>query len=153
MHVHFAPEGQEDCPSQGMRLSALQLLLSRGTPTANRHAEEPHPAKQGAQMDFFSAAVQNAFTTVFAGFAFTTTVLPNISLLPALVATVASVSKILETSDFFRSCAVAMASARPVLVITGLEDFMALAFIDFIGAILKMKICWLASLTKQDKCE
>merc|ERR1712107_435074 len=38
----------------------------------------------GAQMDFLSAAVQNAFTTVFAGFAFTTTVFPNISLLPAL---------------------------------------------------------------------
>merc|ERR1719499_2391273 len=109
------------------------------------------------QMDFFSAAVQNAFTTVFAGFAFTTTVFPNISLLPALVAgfrrvlimqipgmvnlpalftslvaTLARVSKILPTSDFFRSCAVAMASARPVLVMTGLLDFMA-----FIGAILK----------------
>merc|ERR1719454_2799244 len=143
---------------------ALQLLLSRGTPTADRHAEEPHPAKQGPQMDFFSAAVQNAFTTVFAGFAFTTTVFPNISLLPALVAgfrrvlimqrpgmvnlpalftsfvaTLARVSKILETSDFFRSCAVAIASARPVLVMTGLEAF--IDFITFIGAILKMKIC------------
>merc|ERR550525_1835940 len=75
--------------------------------------------------------------------------------LPALftsfVATLARVSSNLETSDFFRSCVVAMASARPVLVITGLEDFMALAFIDFIGAILKTKICWLARLTKQDK--
>merc|ERR1712137_184194 len=118
----------------------------------------------GAQMDFLSAAVQNAFTTVFAGFAFTTTVFPNISLLPALVAgfrrvlimqrpgmvnlpalftslvaTLAKVPKILPTSDFFRSCAVAMASARPPLVITALLDFMAFmaVFIAFMGAILR----------------
>merc|ERR1719150_1833730 len=51
-------------------------------PTGMQHS----PPKHKAQMDFFSAAVQNAFTTVFAGFAFTTTVFPNISLLPALVA-------------------------------------------------------------------
>merc|ERR1719263_1871286 len=68
--------------------------------------------------------------------------------LPALftsfVATLARVSRILEASDFFKSCWVAMASARPVLVMTGLPDFMAFmaVFIAFIGAILKMKICW-----------
>merc|ERR1719504_290700 len=63
------------------------------------------------------------------------------ALFTSLVATVARVSKILETSDFFRSCAVAMASARPVLVMTG-PDFMAfITFITFMGAILKMKIC------------
>merc|ERR1719384_1020950 len=115
-------------------------------------------------MAFLIAAVQNAFTTVFAGFAFTTTVFPNISLLPALVAgfrrvlimqspgivnlpalftslvaTLARVSKTFATSDFFMSCWVAMASARPVLVMTGLLDFMAfIAFIAFIGAILKI---------------
>merc|ERR1719471_1782597 len=64
------------------------------------------------------------------------------ALFTSLVATLAKVSKILPTSDFFRSCAVAMASARPPFVITGLLAFIALAFIDFIGAILKMKICW-----------
>merc|ERR1719188_2055131 len=34
----------------------------------------------------FRAATGKAFTTFFAGFAFTTTILPNISLLPAFVA-------------------------------------------------------------------
>merc|ERR1712079_941997 len=135
------------CPAGHLRPTGMQQSLA---------------PKRRAQMAFFSAAVQNAFTTVFAGFAFTTTVFPNISLLPALVAgfrrvlimqspgmvnlpalftslvaTLARVSKILETSDFFRSCAVAMASARPVLVMTGLLDF--IDFIAFIGAILKMK--------------
>merc|ERR1719436_2093431 len=38
------------------------------------------------QMLRFRAATANAFTTVFAGFAFTMTVWPNISRLPALVA-------------------------------------------------------------------
>merc|ERR1719295_708657 len=64
------------------------------------------------------------------------------ALFTSLVATLAKVSKILETSDFFRSCAVAMASARPPFVITGLLAFMDLDdFIAFMGAILKMKIC------------
>merc|ERR1719220_2846330 len=114
-------------------------------------------------MVFFSAATQKAFTTVLAGLAFTTTVFPNISLLPALVAgfnrvlimqspgmvnlpalftslapTVARESRIFATSDLFMSCSVAMVSARPVLVMTG-PDFMAfMAFIAFIGAILKI---------------
>merc|ERR1719393_825774 len=60
------------------------------------------------------------------------------ALFTSVVATLAKVSKILPTSDFFRSCAVAMASARPVLVMTGLLAFMDLAFIAFIGAILKI---------------
>merc|ERR1719265_1986275 len=61
------------------------------------------------------------------------------ALFTSLLTTSARVSKILETSDFFRSCAVAMASARPVLVMTALPDFMAfIAFIAFIGAILKI---------------
>merc|ERR1719498_1173272 len=58
------------------------------------------------------------------------------ALFTSLVATAAKVSNIFATSDFFMSCAVAMASERPVLVITGLLAFMA--FIAFIGAILKM---------------
>merc|ERR1719203_2336099 len=58
------------------------------------------------------------------------------ALFTSLVATLASVSKIFETSDFFISCWVAMASARPVLVMVALLDFMA--FIAFIGAILKI---------------
>merc|ERR1711972_32946 len=79
-------------------------------------------------MDFFSAAVQNAFTTVVAGFRRVLIMQsPGMVNLPALftsfVATLARVSKILEPSDFFRSCVVAMASARPVLVMTGLPDF------------------------------
>merc|ERR1719291_110429 len=45
------------------------------------------PASEMAtQMLFFSAATAKALTTFLAGFAFTTTTLPNISLLPALVA-------------------------------------------------------------------
>merc|ERR1712062_214610 len=117
------------------------------------------PQERRAQMDFFSAPTQNAFTTVFAGLAFTTTSLPKAILLPALVAgfvrvlimqspgmvnlpalftsfvaTLARVSRILEASDFFKSCWVAIASARPVLVIVAaFPDFIA-----FIGAILKI---------------
>merc|ERR1711941_194677 len=139
-------------------------LLSRGTPTAYRPAE-PCPSQcpeQKHQIDDFSAATGRAFTTVLAGLAFTTTSLPNIILLPALVAGFflvlimqspgmvnlpvlstslaakpARVSNILEASDFLMSCAVARASAMPPFGI----DFTAfMAFIAFIGAILK-KIC------------
>merc|ERR1719230_325133 len=42
--------------------------------------------KVAPQKFFLSAATGKAFTTVFAGLAFTTTILPKISLLPALVA-------------------------------------------------------------------
>merc|ERR1711979_19012 len=43
-------------------------------------------SEMATQMLFFSAATAKAFTTFLAGFAFTTTTLPNISLLPAFVA-------------------------------------------------------------------
>merc|ERR1719422_1473664 len=117
---------------------------------------------QRAQMDFFSAPTGNAFTTVLAGLAFTTISLPKAITLPALVAgftrvlimqspgmvnlpafftsfvaTVARVFKIFAASDFLSSYAVAMASARPVLVIRGLLDF---DFIAFMGAMV-MKVC------------
>merc|ERR1719216_338754 len=55
------------------------------------------------------------------------------ALFTSLVATLARVSRIFETSDFFISCWVAMASARPVLVMVALPDFIA-----FIGAISKI---------------
>merc|ERR1719385_711007 len=112
---------------------------------------------------FFSAPTGNAFTTVLAGLAFTTISFPKAITMPALVAgftrvlimqspgmvnlpafftsfvaTVARVFKIFAASDFLSSCAVAMASARPVLVMRGLLDFKA--FIVFIGAMV-MKVC------------
>merc|ERR1719263_2223158 len=99
---------------------------------------------------------------VLAGFAFTTTVFPNISLLPALVAgfkrvlimqspgivnlpffftslaaTEARLSRMPDTADFFSPCSVAMASAIPVLLMDNLAAFMA--FIAFIGAMMKEK--------------
>merc|ERR1719385_695150 len=112
---------------------------------------------------FFSAPTGNAFTTVLAGLAFTTISFPKAITMPALVAgftrvlimqspgmvnlpafftsfvaTVARVFKIFAASDFLSSCAVAMASARPVLVMRGLLDFML--FVTFIGAMV-MKVC------------
>merc|ERR1719323_2335897 len=45
-----------------------------------------HASKTEAQTLFFSAATAKALTTFLAGFAFTTTTLPNISFLPAFVA-------------------------------------------------------------------
>merc|ERR1719265_3124859 len=113
----------------------------------------------GNQMDFLSADTGNAFTTVFAGLAATTTSLPNINLFPALVAgfflvlimtkpgttnlpTVftcfaaisARASTILEQSDFFTSDAAARASAMPPLE-SALPAALVLAFIAFIAVI------------------
>merc|ERR1719384_1760284 len=50
--------------------------------------ECPHARlqKRRTQMLFFNAATAKALTTFLAGFAFTTTTFPNISLFPALVA-------------------------------------------------------------------
>merc|ERR1711988_739093 len=55
---------------------------SVGSPQKNRPLED----SGSTQKFFFSAATAKAFTTVFAGRAFTRTSLPNIILLPALVA-------------------------------------------------------------------
>ena len=55
----------------------------RGAPTA---ASPPVPRRLGTHTAFLIAERQKAFTTVFAGRAFTTTTLPNISRLPAFVA-------------------------------------------------------------------
>merc|ERR1719413_290599 len=45
-----------------------------------------HASEMSTQTLFFSAATANALTTFLAGFAFTTTTLPNISRLPAFIA-------------------------------------------------------------------
>merc|ERR1719453_1159669 len=99
----------------------------------------------------------NAFTTVFAGFAFTTTVLPNISRLPAFVAgftrvlimhtpgtmnlpfftsaaaTEARLFKTFMQSDFLTSVSAASASAMPPLVMLFTAAF-------FVGAILQEEV-------------
>merc|ERR1719410_2813678 len=112
----------------------------------------------GVQMLAFRAATGNAFTIFFAGLALTMVILPNISLLPALVAgfmrvlmrhrpgtvkmpafltsAVASSASSLMTlaaTDFFSSHWVARESAMAPLV-------MALppAFIAFMGAMVEM---------------
>merc|ERR1719446_1337926 len=94
------------------------------------------------QMLFFSAATAKAFTTVLAGFAFTTVNLPNIIFLPAFVAgfflvltmqtpgsvnlpdfftsavaIVAMLSRIFAQSDLFSPAPAASFSAKPPLVI------------------------------------
>merc|ERR1719408_433735 len=93
---------------------------------------------QAPQMLSFRALTQNAFTTVFAGFAFTFCILPNISLVVAFVAAFflvlivtkpgivnlpfatspkarsVSAAITLEQSDFFCPVAVASASAIPL---------------------------------------
>merc|ERR1719269_218425 len=103
---------------------------------------------------FFSAATGKAFTTVFAGFAFTLVSLPNIILTPALVAgltlvlmrqmpgrvkmpffltsLVATVTREFSTPEqafVFKSCSVAIAFNKAPLVIALAPPF----FIDFIG--------------------
>merc|ERR1719221_700961 len=112
------------------------------------------------QMDFLSADTGKALTTVFAGFAATTTSLPNISRLPAFVAgfflvliitkpgttnlpTVftclapisARASMILEQSDFFTSDAVARASAIPPFerAVPAARGLAVIAFIAFMA--------------------
>merc|ERR1719436_1443256 len=111
------------------------------------------------QMLRFRAATANAFTTVFAGFAFTMTVLPNISRDPALVAGFTLVlilqrpgmvnTPLLFTSlaaisarqlmafvhcDLLSSHCAASASASPPFVI----DAPLLAFIAFIGMVRRV---------------
>merc|ERR1719378_1208640 len=106
--------------------------------------------------DFLRAAVANAFTTVFAGFALTITVFPKISFFPALVAgftrvlirispgsakmpalftcsvaTLVRLSMILAHWDFLSSHSVASASAMAPLVMG-----FAAAFIAFMGAMV-----------------
>merc|ERR1719373_266456 len=52
----------------------------------NVNCPHAHAPEMSTQTLFFSAATANALTTFLAGFAFTTTTLPNISRLPAFVA-------------------------------------------------------------------
>merc|ERR1719413_108825 len=63
-----------------------QLSCSRHERVRCGLATCTHASEMSAQTLFFSAATANALTTFLAGFAFTTTTLPNISRLPAFVA-------------------------------------------------------------------
>merc|ERR1719265_3044868 len=56
-----------------------------GIPTASE-PQRRYRRQQGSQICLFNAATGYAFTTVFAGFAFTLVSLPNITLTPAFVA-------------------------------------------------------------------
>merc|ERR1719389_1035107 len=103
---------------------------------------------------FLRAATAKAFTTVFAGFAFTLVSLPNITFthafvaglvlvlirqtpgmvnttdfLTSLVATVTRLFKTLEQAFVFKSCSVAIAFNKAPLVIAFAPPF----FIDFMG--------------------
>merc|ERR1719382_195157 len=113
-----------------------------------------------AQILAFNAATGKALTIFRAGFAFTFTILPKISRLPAfvagfvlslslarpgiaktpvfltsLVATLASWSSTLATSAFLSSVAAASASERAPLLMAG-----AAFFIAFIGAMAMPKL-------------
>merc|ERR1719492_241209 len=135
------------------------LREAQGEPV-EAHERVTRNAALQSQTLFLRALTGNAFTTVFAAAALTTTSFPNITFLPALRAgftlvfnvtrpgmvnlpvptvslapTSARESNILDTTLFFISIAVATASARPPLVM-GLPPF--IAFIAFIGAMLKL---------------
>merc|ERR1719198_322482 len=128
--------------------------------------------------DFLSAATGKAFTTVLAGFAATLTSLPNISLLPALVAGFflvliitkpgrtnfpalftcaapisARASMIFAHSAFFISQAVARASAMPPFARAfpaALATFIAfIAFIAFMAFIAF--IAFIAAIALQNR--
>merc|ERR1712224_957448 len=114
-----------------------------------------------SQMAALSAATAKALTTVLAGFAFTFTSFPNITLLPALVAafflvltmhtpgitnfpalftcfvaTVARMSMTFEHSDFLRPDSPASASAIALFVRLFAAFIAFIAFIAFMGAML-----------------
>merc|ERR1719476_835012 len=76
---HWAKSCTCDVPSQTSHTSEALW---------DSHVRSGHASKRNLlpQNWFFSAATANAFTTVFAGFAFTIVTFPNISRLPALVA-------------------------------------------------------------------
>merc|ERR1719229_1493876 len=73
------------------------------------------PVARQTQNSLLMATAGNALTTVFAGFALTTTTLPNISLLPALVAGFFRVFSIampgMTNLAFFFTSSVAMAAS------------------------------------------
>merc|ERR1711948_88364 len=142
------------CDVQRLRVCrAVPVPTTRhtsGSPTGRGRRNEQDETPQTL---FFRAATGKAFTIVFAGLAFTTTTLPNISLLPAFVAgfrrvlimqtpgTIpfpvfftsllardARLSSTLEHWDFFSSVEAAIASQRAPLV-----RALAPAFIAFIA--------------------
>merc|ERR1719188_243014 len=135
-----------------------RALIPWTSPTSTRHSSVDYRSFKRAQKAFFNAATANAFTTVFAGFALTTTSLPKISRLPAGVAGFLRVFTMqtpgmvnltalfssfvaipprlaitLLHSDFFKPDSFAKASARAVFVM-GAAPFIA-PFIA-LGAIL-----------------
>merc|ERR1712087_753354 len=135
-----------------------EFLSERQDDTPKRAPREA-PRQATSQTIFFTADTAYAFTTVLAGFAFTTTSLPNIIRLPAFVAgfslvlilhspwTVntplpltsfvpmsARAASNLEQTVFLRSCCAANAAARPPFDI-GAPLFLAIAFIAFIAFI------------------
>merc|ERR1719436_2209369 len=131
--------------------------LPRGTPTEGKMGFRRAPPPQTPQRLSLMALTGNAFTTLRAGLAFTTQILPKISRLPALVAgfvlvlslqrpgniktpvlttsLVANSAKLPmrpEHTDFFNSHEVAKASAMAPFDMV-FPDFVA-AFIVFMGA-------------------
>merc|ERR1740129_1790863 len=97
-----------------------------GWPTVDRHTNYESSAAPGAQMLAFRAATGNAFTTFFAGLALMMVILPNISLLPALVAGFMRVlmrqrpGKV-KTPDFFTSAV--PISARMLMTLLATDFF------------------------------
>merc|ERR1719506_1826922 len=146
-----------------LRHATLGSVTLRPTPrAAPRREGRVNIHRPRLQMLRFRAETAKALTTVFAGFAFTTTSFPNIILFPALVAGFtfvlilhnpgrvkipvdftspapisASVPITFPHTDFLRSICVASASASAPLLIAAPEAFIALiAFIAFMGAML-----------------
>merc|ERR1719248_410364 len=118
-----------------------------------QQASKKNRIRWSSQICFLRAATAKAFTTVFAGFAFTLVSLPNITFthafvaglvlvlirqtpgmvntpdfLTSLVATVTRLFKMLEQAFVFKPCSVAMAFNKAPFVIA-----FAPAFIDFMG--------------------
>merc|ERR1719254_123347 len=123
----------------------------------HEHAEQSQSIMELAYKLSLMALAGNAFTTFFAGFAFTITTLPKISLLPAFVAgfvlvlrrhkpgraktpdfftsVVAIAARLSSTFahwDFFSSQAVAICSAMALFPMA----FFAAPFMPFIGAMV-----------------
>merc|ERR1719486_886651 len=80
---------------------------SHGNMASQRSAKSHHTAP--SQICFLSAATGKAFTTVFAGFAFTLVSLPKIIFVHAFVATVTRLFSTLEQAFVFKPCSVAIA--------------------------------------------
>merc|ERR1712061_4109 len=101
------------CKELRQHLKCL-LRVSHGQLT---HAQSGAKVYRRTQTDFLSAATAKALTMVFAGLALTITILPKISLLPALVAGFRRVlimhkPGIVHFPFFFTSCEATLVSAH-----------------------------------------